>query len=163
MKFIKNLFRFMGPKVIYLAYGSNMLYSRIEKRIGKCKVIGNNFLLNKQLVFDCGGDSNFANLKSVNGQKVPVVMYEISTLQLRILDWYEGVGEKYGYSRIQSNGIDLSEPMSGKIFYYVSYALSPFVGISKDYLNTLIAGRKENNIYTEDLFGLKTIDAEMYQ
>lgn len=81
----------MIDKIYYFAYGSNIKQERLEFRVGKVKYVSNHILLNYRLVFNCGnrfGDV-FANIVKSNGDKVHGCLYELTPLQLSLLDGYE--------------------------------------------------------------------------
>ena len=75
-------------KLLYFAYGSNLLQERLNWRIGKSIYIGNHVLDNYKLVFNCKG---FANITPSNGSKVEGSLYTITPDQLSELNFYEGL------------------------------------------------------------------------
>lgn len=83
----------MIKNALYFAYGSNILTSRIEERIGIVKKHSTHLLFGYKLVFNTGYDKRglFANIiKGTSADFVEGVLYEIESYQLSLLDRYEG-------------------------------------------------------------------------
>jgi len=77
-------------KVYYFAYGSNMLRSRIEERIGKVRFIGVDSITEWKLSFSSGYSSSTLNIEYSKPDYVQGVVYEITLGQLKKLDYFEG-------------------------------------------------------------------------
>lgn len=78
----------------YFAYGSNISRQRLENRVGKVTVLGKAKLYGYKLIFNAGeGKANViktGNSKGKNADYVEGVIYELTRIQLKILDFYEG-------------------------------------------------------------------------
>lgn len=74
-------------RILYFAYGSNLLTRRLEFRVGKIKEIGIHILQDYKLTFDC---ESFANIQPSAGDAVEGYLYELNSTQLRELTTYEG-------------------------------------------------------------------------
>ena len=130
-------------KILYFAYGSNLLQSRLEKRVGKVKKVCVSEIQDFKLSFNYGNnEQSFLNIKPCKNAKVLGVVYELTLFQLFILDFYEGYNVKGCYTRI----IELID--NKPVFVYISYNTRKefFKGVSKDYLDTVNKGRIENNL-----------------
>ncbi|TRC72039.1 hypothetical protein FJV83_31435 [Mesorhizobium sp. WSM4307] len=90
---------FMGPKVRYFAYGSNMYPPRLRFRVPGCQVLGTATLVGHQLRFHkkSRDDSTKcdAYYTGVPTDTVVGVVYEIPKSQKAALDKAEGVGHGY--------------------------------------------------------------------
>lgn len=140
VEFIKWFFSF---KVYYFAYGSNMSYERISKRIGYCKKIGNYNLEGYKLQFNYGNSNfSFANLIESENDNVEGVIYKITLKQLFLLDYTEGFGNPSYYSRM----VDLFK--NKPLHFYISFNIRENLikPLSKDYYDTLLKGAEENNL-----------------
>lgn len=131
-------------KFYYFAYGSNMSYERLYKRIGKCKKIGNYNLEGYELTFNYGNEKeSFANLKENEQKSVEGVVYEITLKQLHLLDYYEGNNNPNYYYRM----CDIYKNKA--LHFYISFNtrkefLKP---ISIVYYKYLLEGCIENNLH----------------
>lgn len=131
--------------VYYFAYGSNMSQERLEKRVGKVKKMGAGYLSDFRLVFDCGKESSYANLKDADDEKVLGVVYRLTKRQLKTLDYYEGVPNHY--ERSVDFATMLKDEKSLMVEVYINHRnRKEEFPSSVDYLNTLISGCEENNL-----------------
>lgn len=126
-------------KLFYFAYGSNMLLSRIERRLQDVIHAGTYTLADYRLVFNCGMNGNsFANIERSVGDSVSGVLYELTDRQIDTLDMYEGCYVRRYF--VLPNGHVAYAYVSVNPRYF-SRRLP-----SKDYINTLIEGAFENNL-----------------
>ncbi|HLD53780.1 MAG TPA: gamma-glutamylcyclotransferase family protein [Sediminibacterium sp.] len=82
----------------YFAYGSNMLRSRLEKRVGTVDDLGNAMLSGHKIFFNkisSTDGTGKANIISYEEENVMGVVYSLTAEQIDILDKSEG-----GYNRI---------------------------------------------------------------
>ena len=129
-------------KVLYFAYGSNMLFERLNERVGflgEIKVVGTYKLYGWRLVLNCGEEQfteTYANIVRANQNSyVEGVLYEISSRQFKLLDKYEGL-----YVReIFQCGDELAA-------VYISYEHESPVKPRLMYINILLAGASENGL-----------------
>lgn len=74
-------------KLLYFAYGSNLLTRRLEARIGHTDFIRTYRLQDYNLVFNCGG---FANIEPSEGSYVDGALYTMTSDQMSELNRFEG-------------------------------------------------------------------------
>jgi len=74
-------------RILYFAFGSNLLSERLFRRVGFCRYINNYILEGYSLEFNCSG---FANIVPNLGEQVEGALYELSPEQLKYLNEYEG-------------------------------------------------------------------------
>lgn len=75
-------------QILYFAYGSNLLSSRLRFRIGSANFVQNYRLPDYELVFNC---NQYANIISSKGSYVDGTLYSITAEQLSILNRYEAL------------------------------------------------------------------------
>ena len=136
----------------YFAFGSNMLFERIKKRIPRVKKLGVGklegylFLFNK-ISKDGSGKGNILPNKS---HYVLGVLYEIGEDEFLILDRYEG-----GYKRELVN--IFTEGKTIEAITYISdknkYGLKP----NQDYFELVIKGAEENSFEQEYIYYLQSL------
>jgi len=131
-------------KVLMFAYGSNLLIERLEHRVGKVINLGAYDLKGYELIFDCcTATDTYANLKAKEDSYVEGVIYELTYRQLKMLDQYEGLYERY--TRILEEPIELK---GRKLHFYISPFRSKEFStpIDKFYFNAIYDGAKANNL-----------------
>lgn len=129
--------------IINFAYGSNMLLSRIEERVGTVKRLGVYKLTDWKLVFNAGFGA-YANIERSKGSFVEGIMYSLTPYQVLVLDRYENYPLCY-----RKNHFIL--PDKREFFAYVAnpnYISNPRwkVKPTLTYLNILLDGSYENNL-----------------
>jgi len=137
--------------IYYFAYGSNMLQSRLEERVGKVIKVGVGTIQDFKLSFNYGNTvQSFANVKYSDGDNVQGVIYKLTLRQLQILDYYEGYGCPEFYTRI----VEIIDDIPVQV--YISYNIRREFQkpIMSTYLHFLIQGYKENNIKHEHNLGI---------
>ncbi|CAG9296875.1 gamma-glutamylcyclotransferase family protein [Celerinatantimonas diazotrophica] len=146
----------------YFAYGSNMSFVRLIKRVPSAKRLGMFSLKNHQLVFhkvSQDGSSKCDALFTNNVQDcIFGALYEIDENEKRILDHAEGLGHGYDEKLVQV------EDSNGKIFEAVAYiatkiddSLLPYSW----YLNHVVVGAKEIGVpeyYLEKILNIKALE-----
>lgn len=75
-------------KLLYFAYGSNLLSARLKARIGSAVHFKNYRLKDYKLTFDCQG---YANIQKSIGDHVEGCLYSVSGEELAILNQYEAL------------------------------------------------------------------------
>lgn len=125
-------------RLLYWAYGSNILESRIRARLGHCRVIRNHTLVDYKLTWDGGPGGGYLNIRSCPNSSVEGILYHLSDPQIRELDMYEGYPRNYQKFYFTS-GDDI-------IFGYWTrnniIEIKPFLS----YLNLVIDGCKEKGL-----------------
>ena len=85
----------MKKKRLYIAYGSNLDTWQMRYRCPGARPVAKSWLHDYRLVFQGMPLNAHANVIPEKGQKVPVVVWEITAANEKALDRYEGV--KGGY------------------------------------------------------------------
>lgn len=83
-------------KKYYLAYGSNLNLKQMKNRCFNARPIGQVILDNYRLVYK--GLQNFRGyltIEKCEGSKVPLGLFEVSFLDIKMLDRYEGYPDFY--------------------------------------------------------------------
>ncbi len=101
----------------YFAYGSNLLPSRIQQRLGSIVSIGKAILIDHQLNFSKVSidGSGKCSIWSFAGQSVYGVVYDLALESKNLLDEIEGVGKGYESVMYDISGY-------GECFAYVAQA-----------------------------------------
>ena len=101
----------------YFAYGSNLLPSRIQQRLGSIVSIGKAILIDHQLNFSKVSidGSGKCSIWSFAGQSVYGVVYDLALESKNLLDEIEGVGKGYESVMYDISGY-------GECFSYVAQA-----------------------------------------
>lgn len=126
-------------KVLYFAYGSNLLQERLINRVGDVKIHSTYKLPGYRLVFNAVGHGgiSFANIvKGDANDYVEGVLYDISPRQFEMLDKYEALYTRNFFLIPGSNCIGctyIAEP------YWIEYGRPS----SLDYVNTIMEGAKQ--------------------
>lgn len=97
----------MKKKRLYIAYGSNLDTWQMRYRCPGARPVAKSWLRDYRLVFQGMPLNAHANVVPEKGQKVPVVVWEISAANEKALDRYEGVRGGYytkEYFTIEVNG-----------------------------------------------------------
>ena len=135
-------------KVLYFAYGSNMLMARLKERLyGKVTNCGTYTLKGWKLVFNAKSqwdDITFANIVESPNDSVEGVLYELSYSQFTTLDRFEQLYERQMF--------DIDKNTLGCTYICVDdcYINDKFLP-ERYYLSYLINGCIENSL-------LKTLD-----
>ena len=75
---------------LYIAYGSNMDEGQMAFRCPGAKLRGVSVIENYRLIFKGSKTGAYATIEKEEGQKVPVVVWEIEPTDAHSLDRYEG-------------------------------------------------------------------------
>ena len=140
---------------LYFAFGSNMLTSRLEERVGKVVVLGKgqldgwHFSLNKM-----GADGTAkANMQKQMEERIHGVIFRLSEDQIKALDVYEK-----GYERIKVLVADQNgEPAVCSA--YTSEQLIEDQLPTKEYMDFLIGGATTHELpekWIDKLKGMET-------
>lgn len=128
--------------ILYFAYGSNMLMSRLLARISPIKKVGNAKAIGWRVVFNkrSKDGSGKANLILAPEHETPGVLYEIDKLVLDKLDKFEK-----GYDRTSIEVYSESEKPINTITYISRITIDPPVALDA-YKQLVITGARENNL-----------------
>jgi len=138
--------------MLYFAYGSNMLRSRLEnqkrgdERIEQVIDHGAGVLLEHTIKFNKESidDSGKTNVIEDNDSKVLGVIYELTDTQINLLDKIEA-----GYTRSPVNVILGSNTIQVDTYFATTENVDNDLLPTRDYLNFLILGAKEHNFSDE--------------
>lgn len=124
-------------RIFYFGYGSNLLTQRLTDRVGRVISRGNHTLEDHQLVFNCGG---FANIIPSRGNSVDGHLYELSPIQLKELNTYEGF--------YNMEFFDIDENTIGVVFIGMEHIVdrTNWQLPSRNYLAIILAGMQEKGI-----------------
>ena len=131
----------MQRKRLYIAYGSNLDTWQMRYRCPGARPVAKSWLHDYRLVFQGMHLNAHANVIPEKGQKVPVVVWEISAANEKALDRYEGV--KGGYYTKEYFTIEVNGEMVEALIYIMcprDYNI-PAAG----YLETIVEGYHDFN------------------
>lgn len=82
-------------KRYYLAYGSNLNMSQMEKRCPTSRIFGTATLNGYELLFKGSKTGAYLTIEKKHGGQVPVAVWILSPADETNLDWYEGFPDYY--------------------------------------------------------------------
>ncbi len=129
-------------RVLYFAYGSNMLSECLRSRITSMKTVGRASLKDRKMVFNkCSKDgSGKANIIESPGSVTWGVLYEVDAQDLDTLDRIEG-----GYERV---AVRVQKP-NGNVVEAVTYVFEDLTNDLRPYRwykKLLLSGAREHNL-----------------
>lgn len=143
-------------KRLYVAYGSNLNLEQMKDRCPTATVVAKGFLENYELVFRGERNSAFATIEPLEGSKVPVLLWDIKSLDEKNLDDYEEYPVLYRKEEIQIN-VD-GEKVKGMAYIMNDREIGE---PGKDYFDSILSGYKTSgfdlNILTNALEKCKKI------
>lgn len=124
-------------KIYYFAYGSNLLQDRLEFRVGQVISVRYYELQDYKLVFNCGG---YANIIPCIGESVEGWLYELTAIQLGLLDRYEGFYYKEFFN--------LPNDILGVVYIGMPDAIerNMYARTTLEYFNIVLAGMIEKEL-----------------
>lgn len=129
-------------KQLYIAYGSNLNCHQMSHRCPTAQPIAKAWLEDYRLVYQGRPNNAHANVIPAEGEKVPVVVWEISAQDEKALDRYEGVAGGYytkEYVEIECDG----EKVEALIYVMTP---NPYNYPSDYYLAVIMEGYKNFNL-----------------
>lgn len=129
-------------RVLYFAYGSNMLSEHLRSRITFLNVVGRASLKGKRMVFNkrSKDGSGKANLVESPGSVTWGVLYEINAQDLETLDRIEGGYERVAVRVRKLNGSEV------EAVTYISEDLTNDSRPYEWYRNLLLSGAREHDL-----------------
>jgi hypothetical protein len=103
-------------KKLYIAYGSNMDTEQMALRCQSAKLIGTSEISGYELLFKGSKSGSYATIEKNKNSKVPVLIWEITELEERNLDRYEGYPSFY-YKK------NITLPIDGKFREAMAYIM----------------------------------------
>lgn len=143
----------------YFAYGSNMLYARLKRRVPSARPLGSASLAGHVLRFHKHGADGSGKCNAFPSGKpqdvVHGVLYEVDEKRLSRLHAAEGPGYEFVKVMVQSASGETEAFMYRARSAYLDDALAPYTW----YQAFVVAGARENDLprhyvsYLENLFG----------
>lgn len=104
----------------YIAYGSNLNVAQMRSRCPDATVLGTGWLENHRLVYKGSKTGGYLTVEEAKGCRVPVAIWEISQMDEKALDRYEGYPRFYRkeYTNIKLNkkGAGRKKIVTGMIY-----------------------------------------------
>lgn len=134
---------------IYVAYGSNMNIHRMAKSCPFAKVLGVGELENYKLTFR-GRRRGVANIEKCEGQKIPVVLWELNETWGSVLEKSASMSRKY--VKIQVQVKFKSKTIDAAVYViadkYCEFSAKPRLS----YIETMVQGYDEYGIIKDGIF-----------
>ncbi len=149
-----------NEKVIYFAYGSNLLFARLHARALSIKNIGVGVLSNHRLSFNKpGGDgSGKCGIESVDSDEMVIgALYEMDRIEKPILDKIEGSGFGYIDRRVE---IKTADTIIEAFTYYPS-RLDCEIKPYDWYKAFVLLGAKENHFPAEYIKVIEAVEVQI--
>jgi len=144
--------------ILYFAYGSNMLSSRLIARCPSAKVIGIAAAESHALQFSkksIDGSGKATLVKQSLSTQTPGVLFEIDAPERDALDKFEGAGK--GYDRIDDFKIETQDKTISATTYLATKTYNDLVPFDW-YLALIIAGALEHRLGEEHADRLRAVD-----
>lgn len=106
--------------MLYCAYGSNLDTFQMSERCPDSKVIGTGMLRGWKLVF-----KYHADIVQDEYSSVPVLVWNVSSDDIKALDSYEGYPDYYGCKLVEVR-LDKYSPTYGRFVYALAYVMNDF-------------------------------------
>jgi len=126
----------------YFAYGSNLLASRLEARVGPVHVLGTAVLAGFELAWNKPGQdgSGRANLRPRPGALCRGALYALRPDQWRVLDTFEPGYRREGHLVRGGDGREIEATL------YRYETTSPDLAPHADYLRLVLEGAREHRL-----------------
>ena len=123
----------------YLAYGSNLNTEQMKYRCPESKIVGVSEIKDYQLLFKGSENCSFLTIEKCEGETVPVGVWEVTDLDEKKLDTYEGYPSFYYKTdmEIELNGEKVSA------FVYIMHEDRRLGAPSKYYVQTCVEGYED--------------------
>lgn len=136
--------------VLYFAYGSNMLSSRLEERVGRSMPAPDRAVLHDyKLLFNKAASADGtgrANVVHMEGAEVWGVLYPLKKAELTALDTFEGTASGH-YRRVSVEvELDNGEMVTAQTYVAGTKFVRPGLFPPQDYLAIVIEGAKEHGL-----------------
>ena len=82
-------------KRYYIAYGSNLNIGQMRMRCSGARVIGTSYIEDYELLFKGSRTGSYLTIEPKKGSRVPVAVWEVTALDEKALDRYEGYPSFY--------------------------------------------------------------------
>lgn len=129
-------------KKYYIAYGSNLNLPQMRMRCPNARIIGISFVYDYQLLFKGSKTGSYLTIEPKEGEKVPVVVWEVSESDEKSLDRYEGYPNFY-YKKnmiLDVKGIRTGKIRRKEAFVYIMHEERKLGSPSSYYIRTCLDG-----------------------
>lgn len=129
-------------KRYYIAYGSNLNISQMRMRCPGARIIGTSVINDYQLLFKGSKTGSYLTIEPMEGASVPVAIWEVTEINEKALDRYEGYPNFY-YKKEMT--LDVKSIKTKKVrrrdaFVYIMHEERSLGIPSLYYVNTCIDG-----------------------
>ena len=129
-------------KRYYIAYGSNLNIPQMRMRCPGARIIGTSVIEDYQLLFKASKTVSYLTSEPTEGAEVPVVIWEVTEIDEKALDRYEGYPNFY-YKKEMT--LDIKGIRTGKVrrrdaFVYIMHEERELGIPSWYYVNTCLDG-----------------------
>ena len=132
-------------KRYYIAYGSNLNIAQMRYRCPDARVIGTAVIEDYRLLFKGSKTGSYLTIEKAKGHRVPVAVWEVTPLDEKRLDRYEGYPTFYYKTEmlLDIKGIRSGKTRRRRAFVYIMHEERP-IGIPADfYMDTCIEGYED--------------------
>jgi len=129
----------------YLAYGSNLNVPQMKRRCPHAKPIGKGYINNYELLFKGSKTGSYLTIEPHENSKVPVAVWEVTALDEKNLDLYEGF-PKFYYKKnckIAFKEIESGKRRTVNAFVYIMHEDRPIGIPAMYYMKTCAEGYRE--------------------
>jgi len=132
----------MPETKFYIAYGSNLNLPQMRRRCPTAKPVGTALIPNYRLLFKGSKTGSYLTIEKATGYSVPVAVWEVTPMDERNLDRYEGFPMFYYKKEMTLNVKNRVTGRTSKktVFAYIMHE-DHLIGVpSTGYIDTCIAG-----------------------
>ena len=129
-------------KKYYIAYGSNLNVHQMSRRCPTARPLGTATLEGWTLLFKGSKTGSYLTIEPKEGSSVPVAVWEVSEIDEKYLDVYEGYPHFYYKKEIELpiTGIRSGKVRQRKAFVYIMHEERPLGIPSNMYMQTCMEG-----------------------
>lgn len=141
-------------KRYYIAYGSNLNIMQMRMRCPGARIIGTSVIEDYQLLFKGSKTGSYLTIEPMEGAEVPVVIWEVTEIDEKALDRYEGYPNFY-YKKemtLDIKGIRTKKVRRRDAFVYIMHEERELGIPSWYYVNTCLDGYRAFGFNEKYLF-----------
>jgi hypothetical protein len=141
-------------KRYYIAYGSNLNIPQMRMRCPGARIIGTSVIEDYQLLFKGSKTGSYLTIEPMEGAEVPVVIWEVTEIDEKALDRYEGYPNFY-YKKemtLDIKGIRTKKVRRRDAFVYIMHEERELGIPSWYYVNTCLDGYRAFGFNEKYLF-----------
>ena len=132
-------------KRYYIAYGSNLNISQMRMRCPRARIIGTSVIEDYQLLFKGSKTGSYLTIEPMEGVEVPVVIWEVTETDEKVLDRYEGYPNFY-YKKemnLDITGIKTKKVRRRDAFVYIMHEERKLGIPTSAYIRTCVDGYRQ--------------------